>query len=248
MLLVFPVTKADVLLAEKLTEWMLKLGGRGRHDLLVVGTLQTAKEAARIADRLDGKLFVPDTECEIGWPASSNHLWVKTVNHLRNTRNTQPFYWFEADCTPLRAGWLDEVETEYNVAQKPYCGAVQVTRMVDPRTKEFVKADGEHVIGTCVYPADFPTRSTLWKYVAWNSPDVPPWDIYLRHEMRPEVHVSQVIKSHWRTKNYEILKGGRIVCDPIDEQSVYGPVPDEVAVIHGCKDGSLIEALNEAHG
>jgi hypothetical protein len=251
MLLVLPVSKADLKLASKLAGHLALLGNLARHRLLVVGTLMTKDEAGVLKDQLAPSfagvdLFVPDSECELGWPQSANHLWARTVRHLQRTGNQDPWYWFEADNTPIREDWLDAVETEYNQAAKPFLGAVQPTRMLDRNTGEFVKVDGEHVIGTCVYPADFSRRSLLWSYTRIDAaPDVEPFDVYLRHEMRPNTAVSQLIHNNWRTKNYEIDADGRIYCDPIDDLSVYGPVPTNAAVVHGCKDGSLIEALQK---
>jgi hypothetical protein len=250
MLCVFPVSKSDKALAFKVAGLIASFGGVERHRLLVVGTRSTVKEASEIREKLTGvfgatELFVPETECEIGWPNSANHLFHQTVTHLWRSGNKLPWYWFEADCTPLRPSWLDEIEVEYNTAGKPYLGAVQKTRLVHPDTGEFVKHDGEHVIGSCVYPADFGKRSTLWRYIRWDSesPVPAPWDVYLRHEIRLQAHVSEKIKSNWRTKNYQVAGTGRITCDPIDETSVDEVLSTDVAVIHGCKDGSLIDAL-----
>lgn len=251
MLLVFPVSKADVRLAIPLAGHMAALGGLMRHKLLVVGTLQTKDAAEVILEKLtplfaSASLFIPESECELGWPQSPNHLWSRTVRHLQRTHNRDPWYWFEADNTPIREDWLDAIETEYNQCGKPYLGAVQVTRMVDRKTGEFVKTDGEHLVGTGVYPADFPVRSLLWSYVRIDDgPNVEPFDVYLRHEIRANAAVSKLIQHNWRTENYEIDSDGRIYCDPIDDKSVYGPVPPQTAVVHGCKDGSLIEALQK---
>jgi hypothetical protein len=251
MLLVLPVSQADLKLATKLAGHMALLGNLGRHKLLVVGAYNTKEEATALKEQLaplflSADLFVPDSECEIGWPQSANHLWARTVRYLQSTANKDPWYWFEADNTPIREDWLDAVETEYNQCGKPFLGAIQVTRMLDRRTGEFVKVDGEHVIGTCVYPGDFPKRSPLWSYVRIDDgPNVEPFDVYLRHEMRPQTAVSKLIHNNWRTKNYEIDGDGRIYCDPIDDKSVYGPVPADAAVVHGCKDGTLIEALQK---
>jgi hypothetical protein len=251
MLLVLPVSQADLNLATKLAGHIALLGNLARHRLLVVGTLMTKDEAGVLKDQLapsfaGADLFIPDSECELGWPQSANHLWARTVRHLQRTGNQEPWYWFEADNTPIREDWLDAVETEYNQAAKPFLGAVQPTRMLDRNTGEFVKVDGEHVIGTCVYPADFSKRSLLWSYTRIDDgPNVEPFDVYLRHEMRPQTAVSKLIHNNWRTKNYEIDSDGRIYCDPIDDLSVYGPVPTNAAVVHGCKDGSLIEALQK---
>jgi len=251
MLLVLPVSKADLKLATKLAGHLALLGNLARHRLLVVGTMLTKDEAGVLKDQLapsfaGADLFIPDSECELGWPQSANHLWARTVRHLQRTGNQEPWYWFEADNTPIREDWLDAVETEYNQAAKPFLGAVQPTRMLDRNTGEFVKVDGEHVIGTCVYPADFSKRSLLWSYTRIDDgPNVEPFDVYLRHEMRPQTAVSKLIHNNWRTKNYEIDADGRIYCDPIDDLSVYGPVPTNAAVVHGCKDGSLIEALQK---
>jgi hypothetical protein len=251
MLLVLPVSQADLNLATKLAGHLALLGNLERHRLLMVGAYNTFADAAALKEQLaplfaSAELYVPESECEIGWPQSANHLWARTVRHLQRTGNQEPWYWFEADNTPIREDWLDAVETEYNQAAKPFLGAVQPTRMLDRNTGEFVKVDGEHVIGTCVYPADFSKRSLLWSYTRIDAaPDVEPFDVYLRHEMRPNTAVSQLIHNNWRTKNYEIDSDGRIYCDPIDDLSVYGPVPTNAAVVHGCKDGSLIEALQK---
>lgn len=251
MLLVFPVSKADLHLATLLAGHLEALGGLGRHKLLLVGTLQTKEEAAALRDRLaplfaEAALFVPSSECELGWPQSANHLWSRTVSYLQHTGNQEAWYWFEADNTPIREDWLDAIEEEYNQSGKPYLGAVQVTRMLDRATGQFVKAEGEHVIGTGVYPRDFSTRSLLWSYVRTDDgPNVEPFDVYLRHEIRPQTAVSKLIHNNWRTQNYEIGPKGEIYCDPIDDLSVYGPVPAAAAVVHGCKDGSLLEALQK---
>ncbi len=251
MLLVLPVSKADLKLATQLAGHLESLGNLGKHRLLMVGAYNTFADAAALEEQLaplfaETNLFVPDSECEIGWPQSANHLWARTVRHLQHSGNKEPWYWFEADNTPIREDWLDAVEIEYNQAAKPFLGAVQPTRMLDRKTGEFVKVDGEHVIGTCVYPADFPKRSLLWSYTRIDDgPDVEPFDVYLRHEIRPQTAVSKLIHNNWRTKNYEIDSDGRIYCDPIDDLSVYGPVPTNAAVVHGCKDGSLIEALQK---
>jgi hypothetical protein len=250
MLCVLPVTKSDKALALKLAGLISLFGGVKQHKLLVVGTLSTVKEATAISDLLadifeKSEVFMPETECEIGWPQSCNHLFSQVVLYLDRTQNKLPWYFCEADCTPIRATWLDEIETEYNTSKKPFLGAVQKTRLVDPETGEFSKYDGEHVIGSCVYPADFARRSTLWRYIRWDNdpPRATPWDVYIRHEVRPMTQVSKTIQSNWRTKNYRIGQGGRITCEPIDDLSVCDPISDEVAVIHGCKDGSLIDEL-----
>jgi hypothetical protein len=250
MLCVFPVSKSDKVLAEKVAGLLAFFGGVERHSLLVVGTRHTAKESADIKQKLSGvfgsvDMFIPETECEIGWPQSPNHLFHQTVTYLFRVGNKLPWYWFEADCTPLRATWLDEIETEYNIAGKPYLGAAQPTRLINSENGKFVKHDGYHVVGSCVYPADFAKRSTLWRYIRWDSelPVPPPWDVYLRHEIHPQAHISEKIRSNWRTKNYQVAGTGRITCDPIDDTSIDEVLSTQAAVIHGCKDGSLIDSI-----
>jgi hypothetical protein len=248
MLLVLPVSRADADLASALAAHIVRLGSCEGHELLVVGTQRTKTEAEEVQVTLGGvfdeaRLFIPEMECEIGWPQSANYLWRETVKYLAKQGNELPWYWFEADNTPMRKGWLDEVETEYSQAEKPFLGAVQPTRLVDSNTKEFVRLDGEHVIGTCVYPADFHETSLLWKYVRFDEDErVEPFDVYLRHEIRPQTAVAKTIHNNWRTKSYERGKDG-IQGQPIDKHSVCSPIPISACVVHGCKDGSLIKTL-----
>jgi hypothetical protein len=117
MLLVLPVSQVDLKLATKLAGHMALLGNLGRHKLLVVGAYNTKDEAAALKEQLaplfaSAELFVPDSECELGWPQSANHLWARTVRHLQHSGNKDTWYWFEADNTPIREDWLDAIETE----------------------------------------------------------------------------------------------------------------------------------------
>jgi len=245
MLIVFPICEKEVPLAEKLCSHVARLGGVGSRAALVVGTKSTQGKLDKVVETLatcfgSVSTHILESEDESGWPRSANHLFTATAAYLDSIKNQHPWYYFEADNTPLVAGWADQVEEEYRLSQKPFMGAVQPAKIRDAKTGEELGTDGEFIIGSAVYPADFTRRSIIWRYLS----DVP-WDVHMRWEIRPNACASNRIFSNWRSVGYSRSADGRIVCDPLDDRSVTDPIPETAVVVHGCKDGSLIDLLSE---
>jgi hypothetical protein len=247
MLLVFPVSQPDADLALKLAEWISELGNVAAHECLVVSPPNTAQIAERIASVLRPHfkmvhLFATEKNHDIGWPSSPNYMFLSACNYLVQKNNQQPWFWFEADNTPLHENWLNDVVTEYNLSGKPYLGVVEFGRMKDPKTGEMVKSDVPHMNGSGVYHPKCAVRSAVFQTIHTFKEAVP-FDMYIRYELNGNVHDSKTIFNNWKTRAYTRLPDGSLACKALDANYPPKEVPPGVGVIHGCKDGSLIELL-----
>ncbi len=221
----------------------VQLGGMENEHIIVISTMRAAWDIDPIINILKSgfkevTLIQLPTECEEGWPESANHLFcegMELVNLLGH--DTEPMYWFEADCFPVRPGWFQEFKTAYGA--KPYMGCVNVSRFYDRETnKEIIK--GKHMVGTGIYPPNF-----------WQTCDAIhlisriPWDVYIGYEVEPQCQHTDLIAHRWNTCNYR-YENGVLVCDdkPHDWHKYAAPIPPEAAVIHGCKDHSLYKVCN----
>ena len=249
MLLVLPVTRSDVKQALPLAKWIATLGNVESHRVLVVGTQKTLAEATEITEILKPVfkstfLFIPDKEHDLGWPSSANFMFQQAGEHIFRSGNREPWYWFEADNVPMHANWLNDLETEYNLAQKPFMGSVSPSRIIDPKTKKLVALDVDYMNGSGIYHWDLVGWSDLFGSIH-TFKEAQPWDLYLRYELNGKIHPTKKILNNWKTKNYSRTADGRVVCDYTDENYPNETVPDGTTVVHGCKDDSLLNLLKK---
>ena len=100
----------------------------------------------------------------------------------------------------------------------------------------------EHMVGTGIYPKNVPAGSLLLKTVVRCGV---PWDVYMQYELTPHCHATQSIQHIWNVKNCR-RENGQILCDPGSDLSRPVPIREDALVVHGVKDGSLIDLLGEA--
>lgn len=249
MLLVFPVSRSDAELALKLAEWIAELGNVATHECLVVAPPNEAQVAERIVGILRPQfkmvyLFTTEKNHDLGWPSSPNFMFQSAGNFLVRKNNTQPWYWLEADNTPMHENWLNDVATEYNLSGKPFMGVVEFGRMKCPKTGEMIRADVAHMNGNGVYPARWAMTSPVFQTIH-TFKEGSPFDLYLRYELNGHTHPSKTLFNNWKTRGYTRLPDGSLASKAIDEAHPPKEIPSGVAVVHGCKDGSLLELLKK---
>lgn len=245
MLLVIPVSHMDLDRAARLAARMAKYGGMEEETVLVSATWSAAWDIAPLVESLTKTfqhvlLHKLATECEVGWPEAANHLFYETALHVDELGLGLPWYFMEADNTPLRPGWFAALKADYLAGAKPYMGVVNHSRWVNQQTGEqFIL--GRHLVGTGVYPPDFLTRCS-----AIHSVDVVPWDIAIGPEIINEVHNTNLLSHHWGCYNARREADGLIYVDSIDSKKEYnsGVIPAEAVVCHGVKDDSLEKVLD----
>jgi hypothetical protein len=249
MFVILPVTKADSDLAIKLAKWISTLGGGANHNLVVAATHITKEAGEEVQNILQGTFastysFIPDQEHELGWPSSANFMFLKTMGHLYSKGVKDPMYWFEADNVPMKTSWLDDLLTEYNLAQKPFMGVLEDTCVYDPETRKLLRKDGQHMNGSGIYHPQFVRWSQLFDTIPTHATGQP-WDIYLRWEMKGRIHNSRQMLNNWKSIEYVRTSDGPIASKAIDPNHPSKYVTDTIAVVHGCKDGSLIDLLEK---
>lgn len=244
MLLVIPVSEADAHLVEPVSTLIVKFGGCALHDLLVVGSNENAVLVQDVAERLRPCFKSTRTHTFVcnakGWPKGPNAYFRSTVSYLfADGMMDQPWYFFELDNTPLKAGWLDALQTEYNLKNAVFMGAKHPTYYTDQDRKLVI--NGHHMAGTGIYPTDFVNRSSLWRYEEGVA-----FDVWIQWEVLPLLTDTQLIQHNWQTGDYR-MEEGQVVCDslnvPHPDLKFNHPLRSDAVVLHGCKDGSLAQLV-----
>lgn len=245
MLLIVPVSEADEQMIDPISELIVKLGGCPNHDLLVVGSTDCEPSVNNLHFKLKGQFRNTSThvfQCLAkGWPAGPNAYFRNTISYLYNEVTIdQPWYWFELDNTPVKRGWLDALQKEYNAAHAVFMGAKHATYYADQNNK--LVAKGAHMAGTGIYPKDFVKHCSLWRFEEGVA-----FDVWIQWEvLKAGLTDTPLIQHNWKTCNYR-RENDEIVCDNFDMPHVdlhtNKPLSPDAAVLHGCKDLSLARLL-----
>ena len=248
MLVIIPVSASDASLITPFSKAVRHFGKNSRHRALVVARPSDSEHADRLVselgDSFDGittHIFPQDGPT--GWPKGPNFYWASTVHYLQHAvKNQEQWLWLELDSTPLRAGWVDAISTEYNLTNPPFLGVVEKTHAVDAEGNP-VDA-GKHLVGVAVYPPSVSAFSNLWPYVS----QMPtPFDVVCQWEFVPNTHVTELIQHCFRTKNYAAQANGEIRGE--DHNNFPNgvrfdrPLSPSAVLHHGCDDGSLAELI-----
>ena len=243
MLILIPITRADHKLGVPLAKHIASLGGVKRHDVVL---FYSGDEAMKVADDMEdilvnncGVLAKVDSQNkdERGWPMSPNSMFALSVDWIERSEYVGPWYFFELDNTPLRAGWADELQDEYILKGKPFLGVKHPNIWTEPDGTRYHDG-GFHMVGTGIYPSPLSPHSILWRHLGTVA-----FDVFLMHETVPYMAHTDLIQHNWCSQNYRREKG-HIVCDPLKGKEVDGlhaTVKPDAAVLHGCKDLSLLK-------
>jgi hypothetical protein len=213
-----PYSNAD--LALMWLDWCADLGGLENHKLLLVGPFGFELPASiRAWGSCD---FLPDRRNVTGWPQGPNSMLEQAGWHLALHKHTGPWLWCEPDCIPLRSGWLDEVEREYQThalpAKKPFMGFI-------------VKGGGsypEHMAGNAVYPSNF--HALAPRLIDPRAARLA-FDIRAAAQTVPKCYHTQLFCHHYR-------------CGPIQTIAQFRSiVPEGACMFHSDKYGRLIALL-----
>ena len=224
IVVVMPVARMDWHLAVKCISWMKLIAKR--DELIDVVLLCSEKLAPdhvqRLVDvgaspHLQIRTFLPEGIDEsLGYGSAPNFIIKAALELMEKEYAGRAMLWMEADCVPMRAGWLEDIRREYEACGKPFMGD-HVLRTQIP-----------HMTGVAVYPPNWrelaPSLAEAYLKPKWG------WDSQCAHETLPKSHRSKMIKQVWRPR-------------PFTEQNWRGVIGDEPALFHQCKDGTLIHAL-----
>lgn len=222
MLVVIPICHKDWVLAEKNLQWAKELDGTVQFSALIVHDeklpvegLERVKTLAESYFKQVG-IFSYPVPTSVEWPEVANHVWQHVAWHIFD-KHKDPWFWWEPDATPLKAGWLATLWGEYRKGGRPFGGHV-------------VRGQ-EHLNGVAIYPANIP------EYVSdcFNT-RAAPFDVALSKEC-PTKHIYVMNRwiAHWPryTEWIQQVKG----------KALQRLVESEAVLYHGVNDGSLVNSL-----
>lgn len=255
MLLYVPVTKADYHLAAHLFRWMGKLGGIGEHPMVLAFAATgipdvEAEIIRREALSLSHKVYpIPmGPHPELGWPRSANLIFQEAATYALNNRahGQKCWYFFELDNVPLKEGWIDTLQAEYDYRERPCMGPINNTF----RGPKGGRQDGKHLVGTAIYPVDYFTQARICRHLHLLND---PFDVALQEQTVPIAWDTKLIQHNWSTHKYTYDPAkNHFTCEPstnrVTSREYATPVsvgPLGPLVVHGCKDLSLIKGLEK---
>lgn len=250
MLIVLPVCVRDAQMAIQLGRWMSELGTHQFHSLAILFDSEVSKsdceELRRIFYPLFGSVESYVVSAPTGWPDGPNEMF-KVAAMIARPHIT-PWYFFEPDNAPTRSGWLDELAGEYYGSGRPFLGALAM-EYLEPTPGQLFPI-GRYLMGSAIYPPDLGHYTVVFSLAIDK-----PFDLAMKPFLMDQsvVRESTLIANRWNTSNYR-MDGQDILCDQHKLREgqtgsglaikITSPLP---AVIHGCKDGTLVSLLRLIH-
>lgn len=233
LLIVLPFCKADAKRAQSLLEWIGELGGCPENDLLIVSQSLTIEVSAPLPAFKSYKVIAPPFALkDESHPIGPNWMFETTIKHLSRTNATTPFLWLEPDCVPMRKGWLQEIEAEYDEALKrKHSILTNIVTLGDPK-----------------YPAAIPNGIAVYPPYAWKiysglqTNRKIAWDVQFADRTFQLTHPSTRILSRMNHKLAPTFVHKRTPQSPKNTMTL-ADIPPSVALFHPSKDGTLIDLL-----
>jgi len=143
----------DVLQMRRWASHVAKLGSYKNHKIVLAPAHGATIDGIQdVLSLCFGEVIVERCHhTQTGWPVSCN-LAFEQVAWLAFSKLKASFLWMEPDAVPLKASWIDDIETAYNSCGKPFMG-------------DFVQIAGvmpngvDHMSGIAVYHWNMPALS-----------------------------------------------------------------------------------------
>lgn len=229
LLLVFPFCAKDGAMFVKNVEWMTTLHPRYNYDVLLSYDDTTP---VSLVDRMQTACFNHFRNVHaLRYPAPAKGTLPQTMAFIAAARHVQetrrgPWLWFEYDMIPLKAGWVEALETEYYKSGKSFMGPV-------------IPGMG-HMNGTAIYPWDTPARVPKGLQNLAGA-----WDMEIKNEMIHDCHDSKTIQHAWCMIRGKMAPCGNGPEPSFRSQVVLMHLLPNAYVFHRNKDGTLIDRLRE---
>lgn len=259
MLLVIPVSVSDKHLAENAIRAFNAFHPGSNHDLLVVGSPNVRNEVNDLCSKLSGhfrsaKSQVFLTDSPLGWPMACNYYFQQTCYAVQQMlQPNDAWLYFELDTTPTKAGWLDALHQEYyddvliatHQGRTPckFLGVKEPTiRGMEGELMPPEKA-GYHMAAVGVYPAQIKEYVKILPSLSLNGS---PFYQFIQWYTIKHLKHTGLIQNNQETVNYYI-QDGEIVSESIARNAwdvhFNKPISQEALLVHGCKDGTLLNVL-----
>jgi hypothetical protein len=257
VLIVVPISNSDRNLLPRVEEAFAAFSPGSGHKLLVVGSPNVSSWVNQAAQNLskyfagNAKTYIFDMDCGLGWPGACNYYF-QQVAWFIPANYDEPWLWFELDTTPMRAGWLDEIDSAIQPLITPSLNSGSLPRYFGVKEPTYLEYQGglmpdagHQMAAVGVYPAHMDDVLSLRAVSATNIP----WNTFLRWYFMPYFQELPLFQNNWQTANYHREKGdkGKILCDSVAKWAwdvhFNNPISSKAALVHGCKDGTLLDVL-----
>lgn len=236
MLICLPFCAKDGELALKNLEWIRELDPKLPYHCLLSWDTETPLPMIRDMKLISESVFpevtpnfYPAPE-KRHWPAAANWAWQCAARYIAHFFPTESWLFLEADATPIRSGWLQQLEAEHIKGGKPI-------------TAHIVDGMG-HPNGVAIYPALIAAFSQDAMRVEETA-----WDVVLGATVdKAMIHsANDIIRHCWNMdeKTGECTNGHGISPTFKSVHEVVRKVDLNASLYHRCKDGSLIHWLRE---
>lgn len=226
---VFPVHGGDISLALHHSMWLRKLGQRWDHPAIIAfdaTAIPTVNQLRSFLEPLFQSVEMFQYPHFAGtYPHTANFAF-QSVAH-RMAQGDAPWFWCEPDLVVLKASWLEQLQAEYEQAQKSWMGPV-VPNM-------------GHLQGTSIYPADAAHR--MPRAMACGAGQA--FDMEMKEETLHDRHDCGHLLHHvWSILNDAPCPvGGGVVPGPITAEQARRWLPREAVATHRWKSRHLIDLL-----
>lgn len=227
MRLVFPFCEKDKHLALRVLKWAAILDEK--IDAPVLLCYDDSTDAGHITKAATAlfksvETFVYPTPKPLPWPRLQNRVFQACARHIA-TLPPMPWFWWEADLTPLKSGWYKAIAEEHSKGGKLFSG--HVVKHVIP---------SGHMTGCGVYPHNLPSHTDRAMLA-----DKAAWDVNMAKQMIHKCHPMNALLQH----RYFDEDGE---CPSFPTLASLNTLPETAVTFHRCKDGSLIDRLMEDRG
>lgn len=228
MYAVIPFDASFAPAAVRLLEWCFELSGRQRHPCLLVCSKDTPhpvrEEVISAAREAFAAVTIinPYAHDKHHWPETVNLFFRTAVSYMERERK-EPFFWLEVDCVPLVSNWLDLLESEYYLANKPYMGFRRDIPI-------------PHISGPAIYPHNVRRYNSESLRDIRNRHGVISFDLVEGAQTLKHAHVTNLIHHEWGAQDAPWTFPDKESLDRINKTAV---------LFHRSKSGDLIERLRE---
>jgi len=232
------IAEHEIQMANRWMDWVIELGGTDGHHLHLIPSVgvDISTLIPKANQAFGGRVSVikdeegQKSDWQITQPMRSasgpNSAFRQVAWHFYMNK-LGPYFWCELDCIPIKKGWLDVLEAEYNACGKPFMGAnVQIESVP------------EHMSGNAIYwnvpeQASGLVKTTNWTPRGQNQSFELAFDIAGAKHVLPKAHFTNLIQHKFRFKGFESRLEFDAVIDP------------NAVVFHSDKKGTIYKYLRE---
>lgn len=230
MIVLLPFHEGALTQATQWLEWVKELGGCKPHRIIlmpgkVLTDVEQQTDLAR--DSFADVEILRDAEGISGHPEGPNSFMRQTVWRIQ-TAGLGPVFNCEPDCIPRESGWLDKWEREYIHFGKPFMGEFRPASGVTP----------DYLTGNMVIPKDPLYKAPMLGRRGLSRDNIElAFDIVAASQILPQAHLTKLLQQE--PKNPD---GSSHTFPNRDSLKL---LREGAVLFHPCKDGSLIERLQE---